>query len=59
MSKDADFHQRSLVRGAPPKFIWMRRGNCSTDEILGLLRKHHARLVEFDADPKAAFLALG
>ena len=29
VSKDADFHQRSLLFGHPPKVIWVRLGNCS------------------------------
>ncbi|GDX11775.1 hypothetical protein LBMAG57_35470 [Verrucomicrobiota bacterium] len=29
VSKDTDFQQRSLLLGAPPKFIWLRLGNCS------------------------------
>ena len=28
VSKDADFHQRSFLLGAPPKVIWIQRGNC-------------------------------
>ena len=24
VSKDSDFQQRSLLQGAPPKFIWLR-----------------------------------
>jgi len=34
VSKDADFHERSFVLGPPPKVIWIRRGNCSTTEVL-------------------------
>ena len=59
VSKDADFHQRSFVRGAPPKVIWIRRGNCSTDEIAGLLRQFHVEMVAFEQDLEATFLALG
>lgn len=33
VSKDSDFHQRSLVFGHPPKVVWLRLGNCSTAEI--------------------------
>jgi predicted nuclease of predicted toxin-antitoxin system len=29
VSKDSDFQQRSLLDGAPPKFIWLRVGNCT------------------------------
>lgn len=39
-TKDADFADLSVLLGAPPKLVWIRRGNCSTDEILGLLRSH-------------------
>ncbi len=59
VSKDADFHQRSFLLGHPPKVIWIRRGNCSTDEIAALLRAHHADLLALDRDDTASFLALG
>jgi predicted nuclease of predicted toxin-antitoxin system len=59
VSKDADFHQMSFVLGHPPKVIWIRRGNCSTDEIAALLRRHHADLLAFEQDETASFLALG
>lgn len=59
VSKDADFHQMSFLRGHPPKVVWIRRGNCSTDEIADVLREHHADLERFAADPDAAFLVLG
>mgnify|MGYP001602515600 CR=1 FL=1 len=59
VSKDAEFHQRSLVLGAPPKFVWIRLGNCSTDEILALLRAHHADLLAFERTQDVAFLVLG
>lgn len=59
VSKDADFHERSFLLGPPPKVIWIRRGNCSTDEVLTLLQSAHAAIVQFEADPQASFLALG
>jgi predicted nuclease of predicted toxin-antitoxin system len=59
VSKDVDFHQRSLVLGAPPKFVWIRRGNCSTDDILALLQKHHPDLAAFEESQGAAILTLG
>ena len=31
VSRDADFHERSFLLGHPPKVIWIRRGNCSTE----------------------------
>ena len=59
VSKDADFHERSFLLGHPPKVIWIRRGNCSTDEILALLRSSHVAITEFEADAEASFLAHG
>lgn len=59
VSKDADFHQLSLVHGAPPKVIWIRRGNVSTAAIATLLRAHSADVEAFIDDVDATFLALG
>ena len=58
VSKDSDFHQLSFVRGHPPKVVWIRRGNCSTDEIESLLRQREQDLRTFNRDPDASFLVL-
>lgn len=58
VSKDADFHQRSLVFGAPPKVIWLRVGNCSVGESATLLRERYIPIYRFLEDRDAAFLAL-
>jgi len=58
VSKDADFHQRSLVLGAPPRVVWIRRGNCSVSETADLLRKRFMAMERFHAREEAAFLAL-
>jgi predicted nuclease of predicted toxin-antitoxin system len=57
-SKDADFHQRSLVFGHPPKVVWIRLGNCSVSETASLLRNRSILIHRFEEDPHAAFLAL-
>ena len=58
VSKDADFRQRSFLRGAPPKVIWLNVGNCSTERIEEVLRTHVIRIIAFDRDPLASFLVL-
>lgn len=58
VSKDSDFHQRSLVRGFPPKVIWVRRGNCSTHDIELQLRQKSPQIHAFADDSEAAFLEL-
>jgi predicted nuclease of predicted toxin-antitoxin system len=50
VSKDSDFQQRSLLYGSPPKFIWLRVGNCQTGLIEDLLRKHSAAIHTFEQD---------
>ena len=32
VSKDSDFQARSLLYGSPPKFIWLRVGNCPVNQ---------------------------
>lgn len=59
VSKDVDFQQRALLMGHPPKVVWLRLGNCPTTAVATLLRAHRATLLAFEADPSAAFLALG
>ena len=58
VSKDADFHQLSFLKGAPPKAVWIRRGNCSTRDIEGILRQHHVAILAFEEAADAAFLIL-
>jgi predicted nuclease of predicted toxin-antitoxin system len=58
VSKDADFHERSLLLGDPPKVIWIRLGNCSVNESAALLRDRSVVVRHFHEDPDAAFLAL-
>jgi len=58
VSKDADFHQRSFLRGYPPKVIWLRLGNCSTQTIGTLLRERVSVVTQFLKDAEKSFLAL-
>jgi predicted nuclease of predicted toxin-antitoxin system len=58
VSKDADFHQRSLLLGAPPKVVWVRQGNCSVADTAALLRERFIVVERFHANEEAAFLAL-
>jgi predicted nuclease of predicted toxin-antitoxin system len=58
VSKDADFHQRSLLHGAPPRVIWIRQGNCSVSDTAKLLREHFIAIERFHVRRDAAFPAL-
>jgi predicted nuclease of predicted toxin-antitoxin system len=41
VSKDSDFNELSLLRGFPPKVVWIRRGNCTTQGIEAILRQNY------------------
>ena len=41
VTKDADFSEFGIVKGFPPKIIWIRRGNCSTQETETILRENY------------------
>jgi predicted nuclease of predicted toxin-antitoxin system len=59
VTKDEDFHRLSVLRGAPPKVLWLRLGNCTTDEVSRLLRRHVADIERFDEQFEVTFLELG
>lgn len=59
ISKDTDFYQLSVLRGHPPKVIWLRCGNCSTKEIEHILKKHLGAIKHFERDNEISFLMLG
>jgi predicted nuclease of predicted toxin-antitoxin system len=48
VSKDSDFQQRSLLLGHPPKFVWLRIGNCPTNTIKNLLRNRSVVIHTFE-----------
>ncbi|MCB0077109.1 MAG: DUF5615 family PIN-like protein [Anaerolineales bacterium] len=58
VSKDADFHQRSLLLGHPPKVIWLTVGNCSTRQIATLLTHHQETVHKFLNNEVASVLLL-
>ena len=58
VSKDADFNALCLLRGFPPKLLWLRIGNCSVVAVERLLRHNHEAILLFDADLEAGMMAL-
>lgn len=48
---DSDFYDLSIVKGSPPKIIWLRSGNTTTKDIERLLRKNQVLIQEFLDNP--------
>lgn len=56
VTKYSDFHDICAVRGAPPKIVWLRVGNCTVAELERILRAVAVQLRAFDEDEDAAEL---
>ena len=58
VSKDGDFRQLSFLAGPPPEVVWVRLGNCTTDDIVTVLQQRADDLRDFASAPEAAFLVV-
>lgn len=58
VSKDSDFHQRSLLYGHPPKFIYLRIGNCPTSKIIQILRDNFNTINQFGSSEQVVLRQL-
>lgn len=59
VTKDEDYSQMSVIRGCPPKVLWLLIGNCTTSDIEALLRTRQADIQAFEQDLSVGVLALG
>ena len=44
---DADFYDISIIKGHPPKIIWIRSGNSTTDALARLLNQNQDIIEQF------------
>ncbi|MEK7702519.1 MAG: DUF5615 family PIN-like protein [Nitrospirota bacterium] len=58
VTRDADFGDRNVLLGFPPKVIWIRRGNCTTGEIEIILRSNYATVESLLEDENLGVLTL-
>lgn len=58
VSKDSDFHERSLLYGYPPKVVWIRRGNCTVRQIELILRNKLSQIERLNRDENLTFLII-
>ncbi len=50
LTRDSDYYDLSMIRGAPPKVIWLQIGNCSKDVIADLLIRKKTDIYDLLAD---------
>lgn len=58
VSKDDDFRQLSLLRGAPPKVLVLAVGNGGNAAVLSVLLDNRIRIETFDADEQESLMVL-
>ena len=58
VSKDADFVEKAVIKGHPPKIIWIKAGNCSTEKIELLMRKNQKMIEDFIVDKENSVLTI-
>lgn len=58
VTKDSDFNDVVTLRGAPPKVIWIRVGNCSTATVEAIIRRNYPLIEAFCHDPQSAILEI-
>ena len=58
VTKDADFCEFGIIKGFPPKIIWIRRGNCSTQDIEIILRENFSAISDLSEDQETGILTL-
>jgi len=58
VTKDADFGELSVVRGFPPKVVWVRIGNCTTAQIETILRMYQNVIESLQVDPEVGTLVM-
>ena len=58
VTKDADYNNLSVLRGSPPKVLWLQLGNCTTAQVEAVFRARFADIEPFEKDPSVGTLIL-
>ena len=58
VARDSDFQERSQIAGSAPRVVWIRRGNCSTQDIEAMLRTHALHIAALEQATDSGFLIL-
>lgn len=55
---DSDFYDLSLTEGHPPKIIWIKSGNLTTDHLADLLTRKATQIQQFAQDKELSCLEI-
>jgi predicted nuclease of predicted toxin-antitoxin system len=54
---DSDFYDISIINGCPPKIIWLRKGNMTTNEVMNLIVEKNLLIRNFIMNPDKETIA--
>jgi len=55
---DSDFYDLSLTEGHPPKIIWIKSGNLTTDYLADILSRKATQIQQFAEDKELSCLEI-
>jgi predicted nuclease of predicted toxin-antitoxin system len=58
VTKNTDMVDLCVVKGAPPKVLWLRIGNCTTDVVRRVLDANNERILRFEKSESQVVLSL-
>ncbi len=58
VTKDADYNDLSVLRGSPPKVVWLLLGNCTTSDVELAFRARYADIEGFEKATSVGTLVL-
>jgi len=58
VTKDADYGELFSLFGGPPKVLWIRRGNCSTNTVEHIIRGHFRNIKALESHASAGVLTI-
>ena len=58
VTKDSDFYELIVLRGAPPKVVWLRTGNGSKAEVVRLLLENADLINESATDDEVGCIEI-
>lgn len=58
VTKNTDMVDLCVLRGGPPKVLWLRIGNCTTEAVRDVFANHSERIARFANDDSSVVLSL-
>ncbi len=58
VTKDEEFDDLRVLRGSPPKVIWVQLGNCTTAQVEAVFRVRLPEIKQFEKEPSVGTLVL-